>query len=336
MNINDKIADRISIQFDINVWNFLARDVSDEATRIKTLLKNLVERGKVFCPLSFSVIAELLKQNYESALRTGSLMEELSLNISFALDKEIYNKEILAFLQKFIDGKKVSVSKSDIYVPIMQFVGADLTDFMLSMLHTASKNKLEEYRSVIDARIATMTLTDILNAFKPLLPLSLYKVLKAPEYSEIWKERWAYAKGNKLKMREIEQNAYVMQILIPELLKEKDNLPNEARQKFMDYIKSLSKNSPAIASREIISNLPALRSAIEILTITGYDPTRKGTMNDFFDIQIMVTPLAYADVLVATDKWIKHLITTQSDVFDVNRAVYFHSLSDFEIYLKSL
>lgn len=335
VSIPERVANRLSIPLDINVWNFLARDVSAEATRAKELLRDLVARGKVFCPVSFSVITELFKQNYESALRTGSLMEELSLNISFAIDKEIYNKEVKYFLQRFVDGKEIGLEKGDIYVPILAFVGTP-GGLLFPAEFPASEEKREKFTQEFAAQISALKLTDLIHNFKSILPFPLFQYLPTPEYSEVWKERWDYAKGNKEKMRDVEQDYYVRQVLIPELQKESARLPNEARQRFINFIKSLPQNKPARASREILENMPALKNAVEILTITGYDPNRKATMNDFFDIQMMVTPLAYADALVATDKWIRHLLTTQSSVFDVKSALYIPSLSDFVTYLNSL
>ena len=334
-SIAERVAGRLSIPLDINVWNFLARDVSDEATKVKALLRGLVADGKVFCPLSFSVITELFKQNYESALRSGTLMEELSLNTSFALDKEIYSKEARNFLQRFVDGKQVGLAKSDVYVPALAFVGSP-GSLLFPAEFPAPEEEREAATQELAARIASMKFTELIHKFGSTLPLPLFQHLPTPEYSEVWEERWEYAKGNKEKMRQVEQDHYVRQILIPELQRESAKLPADARQRFAEYLKSLPQNKPGRAAGEILEHMPALKNAVEILTITGENPKRKGTMNDFFDIQMMVTPLAYADALVAPDKWIRHLLTTQRSVFDVAGARYIPSLSDFETYLKSI
>lgn len=56
-------------------------------------------------------------------------------------------------------------------------------------------------------------------------------------------------------------------------------------------------------------------------------------MNDFFDIELVSVPLAYADLLVSTDKWINYLLTSQSFILERSRCKYFSRLQDFEEYL---
>jgi len=332
-SIANKVSERIAIPLDMNVWNFLARDVSAEATRAKELLTNLVVDGKVFCPLTFSVITELFKQNYESALRTATLMDQLSLNVCFALDKEIYNKEVRSFLQRFVDGKEIRLSKNEIYVPVSAFLGS-FGNLQFPAEFPGAEEQRQEFTQNVSKRLASLKLTDIVNMLKESLPLSLFQQQSPPEYTEVWKERWEYAKGNKAKMREVEQDNYVRQVLIPELQNESLKLPSEAIQRFKDYIKSLPQNSPALASTKILEHMPALKNAIQIMTITGYDPTRKATMNDFFDIQMMLTPLAYADAFVSTDKWIRHLLTTSRSIFETEGAVCISSLSELITFLE--
>lgn len=339
--IREKIENRLSIALDTNIWNFLARETSDEASKVKVLLKQRVAEGKVFCPVSFSLIAELLKQNYESALRTGALMEELSLNTAFALDDEIYRKEVRHFIQRFADESGAAPRRmptEEIYVPVGGFAGmnfGDVTSAFDSLrlpesLKTGLVAKFEE-------TLASLTITELIEKFKLLLPMSpLIEMTPPPAYLSMWRDRWEDAKGNKDKMREIELTAYVNNVLLPNLLEEKENFPAETRRRFIEYIKSLPQGNQSLASGIIIKEFPAIRNSVEIMTITGYDPNRKASMNDFFDIQNMKSPVAYADVLVATDKWVRHLLTNQTETFDDERAFYISSLTDFETYLQKL
>lgn len=58
-----------------------------------------MQAGKVFCSLSAPLIWELYKQEF-SELKTGALMEELSLNVSFAQDREIHKWELECFAKR--------------------------------------------------------------------------------------------------------------------------------------------------------------------------------------------------------------------------------------------
>jgi hypothetical protein len=333
--LHEKVDGRVSIPLDMNAWIHIAEDVSDEATRVKALLRDLVAQGKVFCPLNFSNITELFKQNYESALRVGTVMEELSLNISFAVGREIYRKEIKSFLNSLVTGKKAGLSKEDIFVPVIAFVESQ-GSLNFPEGFPASEDKREEFTREMARQASAMKLTDILHKLKAVLPNPMFQFIPPPEYSEAWKERWDFTKGNKEKMRNEEQDYYVKQILIPELLKESAKLPDDERRKYLRYIQSLPQGKPAAAAREVIKQMPALKNAVEIMTITGFDLNRKSNLNDLFDIEMLIVPLAYSDVLVAPDKWIRHLLSTQSAVFDADTARYISNLSDFEVYLKSL
>jgi hypothetical protein len=74
----------------------------------------------------------------------------------------------------------------------------------------------------------------------------------------------------------------------------------------------------------------------EVMTFTGFDPNRTDKMNDFYDIQLMIIPMAYADVVVATDKWIRELMKSHGKNLHHRSAKYSGSWSEFENYLSAL
>src|SRR4051812_44892266 len=82
--VTARINNRKSIFLDTNVWIDLREEQGSEAQSIRELLTKLVTEGKIFCPLSFALISELFKQPYELAIITANLMDDLSLNASFA------------------------------------------------------------------------------------------------------------------------------------------------------------------------------------------------------------------------------------------------------------
>src|SRR4051812_5200905 len=90
----NKVRDRIPVVLDMNCWIDMGDDKSILATRIKETLRKRVSDGLIFCPLSWGLICELYKQSESSRLQVGSLMDELSLSISYAPRNEIFDWEI--------------------------------------------------------------------------------------------------------------------------------------------------------------------------------------------------------------------------------------------------
>src|SRR5438067_1850806 len=119
-----EIENRISIALDTSVWFNLTEEVNDQVKRVKLLLIDLVKRGKIFCPLTFPGISEMLKRTYQNALEVAALMDELSLGVSFASDETIYRKEIERFLLNAIYGEERFLEKREIYAPVMGWLAA--------------------------------------------------------------------------------------------------------------------------------------------------------------------------------------------------------------------
>jgi hypothetical protein len=99
---------------DTSVWFNLTEEVNDQVKRVKLLLIDLVKRGKIFCPLTYPGIVELLKRTYKNALEVAALMDDLSLGASFASDETIYRKEIERFLLNAIYGEECFLEKREI------------------------------------------------------------------------------------------------------------------------------------------------------------------------------------------------------------------------------
>jgi hypothetical protein len=79
---------------------------------------------------------------------------------------------------------------------------------------------------------------------------------------------------------------------------------------------------------ELLAKLPALNNYIELLTTIAQNPTQKFEMNDFFDHEIMPVPLAYADVFVAQDKGMKHLLGHSTKVMARTSCHYCYTLDE--------
>ena len=89
------IQHRKSVCLDTNVWVNLHHERTPAAKRTRSLLYDVVNSGKVFCPLSAAVLWELYKQDRTSRMERAALMEDLSLNVCLANSDEIFTCEIM-------------------------------------------------------------------------------------------------------------------------------------------------------------------------------------------------------------------------------------------------
>ncbi len=328
------IENRISIALDTSVWFNLVEDINDQVKRVKQLLIDLVNRGKVFCPLTFSGISELLKRSYQNALEVAALMDELSLGVSFALDKTIYRKEIERFLLNAIYREERFVEKGEIYVPVMGWLGAGGSlDFPQEF--PASTEERKNFTDRFAEILKSKKISDIVKLFKVMLPLP--EIVNQPNYD--WKKRWEENQGNKQKIREIEKQAVLRRVV--DRIKEETTLesPEQTivfKQKACDYINSLPKDKNGTCATAVLERMPAHKNMAEVMAFTGFDPNRTDKMNDFYDIQLMIIPMAYASILVATDKWIRELMKSHGKTLHSRSAQYIGDWSKFENYLSTL
>jgi hypothetical protein len=112
-----KVRDRKPVVLDMNCWIDMADDKFLLATRIKDTLCKLVSDGLLFCPLSFGLICELYRQAEDSQLRVGTLMEELSLNVSYASQKEIFAWEVERGVRRLADAGPIDLSSMAFMLP---------------------------------------------------------------------------------------------------------------------------------------------------------------------------------------------------------------------------
>lgn len=82
--------------------------------------------------------------------------------------------------------------------------------------------------------------------------------------------------------------------------------------------------------------MPALSSYVEVLTVSGYDTNRKDDIRDFYDREVMVYALAYPNVFVTIDKWIKDLLDSQLDTAIRARVEFFTELAELNQYLERM
>lgn len=333
--VTARINNRKSIFLDTNIWIDLRDERGSEARNIKDLLIRLVNEEKIFCPLSFAVISELFKQEYESAITTADLMDNLSLNICFVRNIEIYHNEIDDFVTSFIEKKNPGLARENLYVPVIAYLSSD-TGLSFPEGFPASEEEKTDFAEELTEKLLSLKVTDLVNLLKAFLPMKTDQFNSILEYSETWKERWDFTKGDIKLIRRIEEEHALQHILIPRMKKRAARLSLGLHEEFADYVRSLPKDNYEGASGTIIDSMPAFRNYINIMTVTGLVTSKKGNMHDFFDIEMMIIPLAYCDVFVSRDKWINYILTTHRTSLEKNRAKYISTLDDFQSYLESL
>jgi hypothetical protein len=329
-----EIENRISIALDTSVWFNLTEEVNDQVKRVKLLLIDLVKRGKIFCPLTYPGIVELLKRTYKNALEVAALMDALSLGVAFASDETIYRKEIGRFLLNAIYGEERFLEKREIYAPMMGWLAAGGSlDFPQGF--PGSSEDRQKATDYLAGLLKSMKISDFVKLLNGRLPLP--DVVKQPNYD--WKKRWEENQGNKKKLKEIEKQAVLRRVI--ERIEEETALESPEQTlvfklRARDYIHSLPKDKDGTSATAVLERMPAHKNMAEVMTFTGFDPSRTDKMNDFYDIQLMIIPMAYADIAVATDKWIRELMKSHGKTLHDRSAKYIGDWPQFESYLSAL
>jgi len=330
-SITNKVQGRKAIFLDTNIWVHVANEKTQIAKDIRYYLIKLVNNGIVFCPLSAPLIWELYKQNFESALRVGSLMEELSLNICYLSIDEVIHKEIKKYVLSIINKSKLLVSGKDIYGPVMAYL---FSNYSLDFPSDYSQSQIIHFSKVFTPIMNNLSLTDILKMRSDSLPIK-YESSKIA-YKKQNNKRREFTKGDKTKMRRIEEEFAAQNIILPIIYKINSQLPITQVFLLVNHFNSLPKDKYGGSLKSILEYLPATKCNIEIMTVTGYDITRNDNMNDYFDRELMILPLAYADVFVSEDKWIKHILINLSDITKNNNILYISTLNDLKKYLEKM
>jgi hypothetical protein len=92
--VGNLVGRRQSIFPDTNAWIDLAESKRACFTRHREAVDKAVSAGQVFCPLSAPVIWELLMQNVDRRATVARVMEKLSLDVSMAINHEVFREEL--------------------------------------------------------------------------------------------------------------------------------------------------------------------------------------------------------------------------------------------------
>jgi len=111
----------------MNFWIDIVEAKTVQLVRLRDGLRELVGGSRLFCPLTFTTIHELLFQAHASAVKIGALMEALSLNVAFAPSEELFLKEVDAAFQVIGTNNRPRLGSLDLFVPIMSYIRTEGT-----------------------------------------------------------------------------------------------------------------------------------------------------------------------------------------------------------------
>jgi hypothetical protein len=162
------------------------------------------------------------------------------------------------------------------------------------------------------------------------------------DYSSIinnwWKNIWEETNGNKNLIRIANEDYIAQSKLLPVLNKITNIISPEQALSFNNYLNSLPKDKKNRAFNSVINNIPSLRNEIEICSTAIMDNNRKVKMNDFFDLENVSVPIAYSNVFVSRDKWLRNLFK-MTNLPKINNCLYLYNMNELisslsENYLK--
>jgi hypothetical protein len=315
----NRVKGRLSVFMDTNFWIEMADEASEAACRLRDKLKELVVHGCVFCPLSWGIIQELRKQSGESLRITAGLMEELSLNAIFVNRTEVYQWELSRSVRRLL-GEPVGDSLDGLFTPPGGFVGSrfdlGLSDYSLS---DDAQAHLREYMKRELGKIGVVELVNRMGES------TLDET--PPAYSQAAKRARESFKGDKEKLFLNEAGDIFQLYITPVLL----TYPQPVVMSWLAQFGT--PNYEEAWFRKALSELPALHNFIDVMTVADSQPHRKDTFNHFMDNEIVVAPLAYANVFASLDRAIRDMLRNRTKILSRTTCQYCDSFDALETWL---
>jgi hypothetical protein len=303
--IQKKIDGRATVLLDTNIWIDLAEAKTAQTSRLQDKLRELVGSSKLFCPLSASMIWELYRQTYSSALRVATLMEELSLNIAFAPSEEIFVSEVQAALEEVWSGASAELGAVALFVPFFAHISSLAELQFPESFRFGDPQKFAEF---VRRECRAIGVVELCTMMQDRLPIA---EVQAPAYAAAATRRKEFARGDKEKARRIEEDAILRSTVIPLLKSLYVALPPQKRITVARSLAGISEETNDSAARNLLKSMPAITHFIDVQTAVGQDPGRKDKTRDFHDREVMMTPFVYSDVFVSRDRGIRHILSCE-------------------------
>lgn len=332
-NNEEKIKERIAIFLDTNIWIDLSENDNFIIKEVKEKLVQLVNNGVVFCPLSNNIFMEFHRQTYDSIQRLFTTIDSLSLNLSIKNRAVLYKTEVQYFINNEILGITKNILRNEIFVPFSCTVSdINFVEFPHSFKHPMARPFFNLYHHTL----INWKFSEYMYHMKDRIPQKID--LGGKKFQKEWLVRWELTKGDKNKMRALEEEYIIDEIIKPIFKEESLKIGAENITKMIAYfneIKAKNENKGKIVAKRILDKCPLIKNTLEILTFAGFDHNRKGRDTDYDDLEIMISSSSYYDVLFSRDKWLYDTLNKQKSKL-LTKTIYYKDYSEFNKYLDTL
>jgi hypothetical protein len=323
-----KVKDRKAVYLDMMVWIAMGDD-KPEGRTIKAKLREAVHAGKVFCPLSQSLLWELHKQDY-SKLRTGALMEELSLNACFSRKQDVFTWEVEQLAKRTAHQEDTPSSRKMLFTSIIGHVAGDMT---ITFDPKTTTEAIHDFSQRLCQRLDGMGLTEFLTLAEHNQEIADgFKNMAPPPYQKQAQFFREHTRGGRGKVWRAEELAVADAYIKPAM----DSLSDELRSALARFFDGVQKDKYESKLHALIAECPALHNHLEAMTRNSEDHNRKDRVNDFFDLEMMAVPLAYADAFVTCDKWVRERFLKPGGYLDRSGCQFFATTTELENWLAAL
>jgi len=263
-----------------------------------------------------------------------SFMDSVSLGVCYKNAKGIFNAEIRKYIQQLLAAKlpdEPDEIRKIIYVPVSHYLSSA---YGISYPASWSDSQIVTFENYFTDMFANISLAKFVGMMHAELrgdshPIKKISTLRYPQAA---KERWEFAKGNRDKLVRIEAETIAKNYLLPFINK----LPLELRLSILSKTKALPKDKYDGCLETILESLPSLKNHTELMAMTAINPLRKAKPSDFYDMEMLAVPLAYADAVVSQDKWMRDIVCERGTFLKRNSCKYISDLDEFKAYLESI
>jgi hypothetical protein len=321
----ERVRGRKAVYLDMNVWIDMADGRKADAQPIKDQLREQVKGGKVFCPLFTPLIWELYKQEH-SLQRTGELMGELSLDVCFTPSEEVFAWEVSRFAARLADQVEGTDWRKFLFVPVSAYLSSRYT---ITFAAGTPLKLVGEYGQVLSARQNTRTLVELLSLRDGAMRDCLKTMTYEPRVSHAATvERFG---RDRRRIERVEAETVFLHYILPAL----HGLPADLKLLVLSFAGNAQRDAFGGCLPTLLAELPALCNHVEAMTRASEDPNRKDRVNDFFDLDMLSVPPAYADVFVTQDKWVRERFLKPGGFLKRSGCVFCSTYPELETWLDT-
>ena len=139
-------------------------------------------------------------------------MNQLNLNLTLLQQKEVFEKEIFIFLTNSLSKEKYTIPRHLLYVPVSFFVSSK-TKIVFNEKPSPHHN---DFAKDVGRELCNVSIVDLIEWGKKDLPR---KKIFNYEVRETIKNKWEFTKGDRTKIKRIEEEYVTREIIIPLLNK---------------------------------------------------------------------------------------------------------------------